>query len=161
MMVIILLIGVVTVATCPLARCIATRRELTIVQQGGTQQYQPPQQQTSYNQSGGRGNGRNNRNNGGRNNNSSRRSNPQHPVKQYNNWFYCYSCGFNTPHEGHSCTHRKTGHMSNLTREMKIADMHLPAEQQRYCSASHAGHHKCFFPSQAAANGYPNYQRDM
>jgi hypothetical protein len=44
---------------------------------------------------------------------------------------------------------------------MKIADMYLPAKQQRYRSASHAGHHKRFLPSQAAANGYPNYQRDM
>jgi hypothetical protein len=43
---------------------------------------------------------------------------------------------------------------------MKVADMHLPPDQQRYVNASHAGHHKRFLPSQAAANGYPQYQRD-
>ena len=44
---------------------------------------------------------------------------------------------------------------------MKIADMNKPAEQQQYPYASHAGHHKRFLPSEAAKNGYPQYQRDM
>eukprot|EP00956_Cyclotella_meneghiniana_P042186 scaffold248388_cov50-Cyclotella_meneghiniana.AAC.4 len=40
---------------------------------------------------------------------------------------------------------------------MKVADMHRPVDQQQYRQASHAGHHKRFLPSQAAANGY-DYQ---
>jgi hypothetical protein len=44
---------------------------------------------------------------------------------------------------------------------MKIADMRLPFEQQQYRNASHDGHHKRFLPSQAMANGYPQYQRDF
>eukprot|EP00804_Cyclotella_cryptica_P024589 CCRYP_001603-RA/>CCRYP_001603-RA protein AED:0.24 eAED:0.18 QI:0/0/0/1/1/1/2/0/837 len=112
----------------------------------------PPQPYTSRN--------RNNRNNGnrgrGRNNMTAQgpRNNPPHPVKRYNNWWYCFSCGFDTPHEGTSCTRQATGHLAHLTREQKIADMHLPIEQQRYRNASHAGHHKRILPSQAAANGY-------
>jgi hypothetical protein len=127
-----------------------------------TQQYVAPQQQTSYNNqySGGRGRGRNG-GRGGRN--SGNRSNPPHPIKRYNNWFYCSTCGFDSPHESPNCTrHNNNGrHIPHLTRDMKIADMHLPLEQQQYRSASHTGHHKRFLPSQAAANGYPQYQRDF
>ena len=127
------------------------------------QQYAaPPQQNTQYNQSygGGSNRGRNNRSKGGRGAANAQRSNPPHPVKRYNNWWYCYSCGFDTPHEGNACTRQATGHNSHLTREMKVADMHRPADQQQYRQASHSGHHKRFLPSQAAANGYPQYQRD-
>eukprot|EP00804_Cyclotella_cryptica_P013523 CCRYP_017243-RA/>CCRYP_017243-RA protein AED:0.41 eAED:0.30 QI:0/0/0/1/1/1/5/0/1642 len=109
---------------------------------------------------------RNYRNNttGGRGRNNyttlGQRNNPPHPIKRYNNWWYCYSCGFDTPHDGTSCTRQVPGHIAHLTRDQKIADMHLPVNQQRYCTASHAGHHKRFLPSQAASNGYPQYQRD-
>jgi len=127
-----------------------------------------PTQQTAYQQGGtynqsnrGRGRGGANRG-GGKNSNTGRgrQSNPQHPIKRYNNWFYCASCGFDTPHESANCTNPKNWHVPFLTRDMKIADMNRPAEQQQYRSASHAGHHKRFLPSQAAANGYPQYQRD-
>ena len=130
--------------------------------------YQQPtgiQQNTNYSGGSnrrGRGRGRGGRNNYGNNNynNATQRNNPPHPIKYYNNWFYCSSCGFDTPHESPACTRQRPNHNATLTREMKIADMHLPPNQQRYPNASHAGHHKRFLPSQAAANGYPQYQRD-
>eukprot|EP00804_Cyclotella_cryptica_P004371 CCRYP_006794-RA/>CCRYP_006794-RA protein AED:0.43 eAED:0.30 QI:0/0/0/1/1/1/2/0/589 len=93
---------------------------------------------------------RNNTNRGrGRNNSTSsgQRNNPPYPIKRYNNWWYCYSCGFDTPHDGTSCTCQVPGHMAHLTRDQKIADMHLPVHQQQYRTASHAGHHKPFLPS--------------
>jgi len=132
-----------------------------------TQPYQPMQQQNYYNNTGNRssrrgyGSGGYGRGRGRRNNTSGQQKNPPHPVQRHNNWCYCYSCGFDTPHEGHSCDKRNTSHMPTLTREMKIADMNRPIEQQQYCNASHAGHHKRFLPSQAAINRYPQYQRDM
>jgi hypothetical protein len=129
--------------------------------QQSSQYYAPPQQQTSYNQNNGGGRNRGRNSDGrGQGNNSNRRNNPQHPVKRFNNWLYCSSCGFDTSHDGNSCTNRKNWHVPSLTRDMKIADMHRPLEQQQYRSCSHAGHHKRFLPSQAAANGYPQYQRD-
>eukprot|EP00804_Cyclotella_cryptica_P001830 CCRYP_018403-RA/>CCRYP_018403-RA protein AED:0.65 eAED:0.23 QI:0/0/0/1/1/1/2/0/799 len=103
---------------------------------------------------------RNNTNRGrGRNNSttSGQRNNPPHPIKRYNNWWYCYSCGFDTPYDGTSCTRQVPGHIAHLTRDQKIAVMHLPVHQQQYRTASHAGHHKRFLPSQAAANGYPHH----
>jgi hypothetical protein len=128
--------------------------------------YTTPQPTPPYNPQPYMGRNRNNRNNGGRGRGRSNsqthgpRNNPPHPVKRYNNWWYCFSCGFDTPHEGNACTRQATGHLPHLTREQKIADMHLPIDIQRYRHASHAGHHKRILPSQAAANGYPQYQRD-
>jgi hypothetical protein len=136
--------------------------------------YTPPaptgytQQNNGYNNNGGGGNrGRNNnRRNGrgGRGGNNqgggNLRNNPAHPIKHYDNWFYCASCGFDTPHDSANCTRQRSGHIATLTRDQKIADMNKPPNAQQFPSASHAGHHKRFLPSQAAANGYPQYQRD-
>ena len=126
----------------------------------------PPARNTNYNggnngynnnRGGGRGNGRNS-NNRGRSNNGRGRNNTPHPVKRYENWFYCSSCGFDTAHQSNACDRQKMGHIPNLTREMKIHDMYQPEHLQQYRNASYAGRHKTILPSQAAANGYPQYQ---
>jgi hypothetical protein len=125
--------------------------------------------QSGYNQNTNNGNrGRYNNHQGGHgrggnNQESNQRSNPAHPIKHYENWFYCFSCGFDAPHESSGCTRQKMGHIATLTRDQKIADMSKPPNMQQFTNASHAGHHKRFLPSQAAAtaNGYPQYQRNQ
>eukprot|EP00804_Cyclotella_cryptica_P030452 CCRYP_008526-RA/>CCRYP_008526-RA protein AED:0.71 eAED:0.41 QI:0/0/0/1/1/1/2/0/324 len=131
-----------------------------------TQPYAAPPQHQHYNPQAYRGRNCSNHNSGGwgrgRNNTvmPGQRNNPPHPIKRYNNWWHGSSCGFDTPHDGNSCTRQAPRHLTHLTRDHKIADMHLPLEQQWYRNASHAGHHKRILPSQAVANGYPQYQRD-
>ncbi len=123
------------------------------------QQYYAPPQQQAYNNYNGGCHGRN----GGRghercNSNAVQQNDPPHPVRRYNNWWYCYSCGFNAPHEGHLCPRQASGHIPSLAREKKISDMHRQPDQQQYHNALHASHRKHFLPLQAAANGYPQYQ---
>ena len=125
------------------------------------QQYYALPQQKAYNNYNGRCRGCNGgRGCGGCNNNAAQQNNPPHPIKRYNHWWYCYSCGFGTPHEGHLCTRQAAGHIPSLTWDQKIAEMHLQPDQQQYRNASYAGHHKHFLPLQAAANRYLHYQQD-
>ena len=57
---------------------------------------------------------------GGRNSGRGWTPNPQHPVKRFNNWNMCFSCGWDVPvwHTSKTCPHeyRKPGHVENCDR---------------------------------------------
>lgn len=38
------------------------------------------------------------------------------PVKHHNNWWACYSCGFDVDHQSHQCNNRKPNHQNNFSR---------------------------------------------
>lgn len=62
------------------------------------------------------------------------------PVKRHNNWYYCFSCGYDTDHEGHNCPWdmRKPNHNPSVTR----VNAHL------FPGASLKGAHKTILPGQ-------------
>jgi hypothetical protein len=41
---------------------------------------------------------------------------PMNPVKRHNNWYYCWSHGFDVDHESHQCMDRRWGHQDGATR---------------------------------------------
>jgi hypothetical protein len=41
---------------------------------------------------------------------------PMNPVKRHNNWYYCWSHGFDVDHESHQCMERRWGHQDGATR---------------------------------------------
>jgi hypothetical protein len=73
---------------------------------------------------------------------------PQHapnPIKRFNNWNYCFSCGFDVEdgHTSATCPHdwRKSGHQEGCNRQ----------NVQQYIAAGHAaslkGQHKNQLPA--------------
>ena len=47
----------------------------------------------------------------------SRRNNQRNYVKYHNNWYACYSCGFDVDHESHNCPNKKSGHQNGFNRQ--------------------------------------------
>lgn len=45
-----------------------------------------------------------------------RRTTQLNYVKYHNNWYVCYSCGFDVDHESHTCQNKKPGHRDDFTR---------------------------------------------
>ncbi len=39
------------------------------------------------------------------------------PVKRFNNWYACHSCGFDVDHQSHQCQSKKKWHQNNFSRE--------------------------------------------
>ena len=71
-------------------------------------------------------------------------------VKWYNNWNYCYSCGWDIPnwHTSHTCppNYQKTGHQVGCTRDQY--DAYLAAGHK----PSKVGKHKTSLPTNPQAN---------
>ena len=69
---------------------------------------------------------------------NTRTSNPNHPVKRYENQNYCHSCGFDvkSTHNSQTCPKPRPGHQYNTTRFNTMG-------------GSIAGSHKTIMPSAA------------
>lgn len=104
-----------------------------------------------YGRGGGRGSGRGNYNQGqynqqqqqqgGQGQNFYQNQNQQNPVKRHDNWFYCWSHGFDVDHDSMHCMNQKWGHQIHATRNNCMGG----------CQAKK---HKTVLPSQAS--GYNN-----
>ena len=92
-------------------------------------------QQNQWNSAGGYGRGMQMPPSGG-----GRQSYPQHPVKRYENWWYCHSCGCDVDHESANCPRPRQGHMWNATRNNRMGG----------CNKQN---HKTTLPSQVGSQG--------
>ena len=70
-----------------------------------------------------------------------RRNNQLNYYKYHNNWYVCYSCGFDVDHESHQCQNRKPTHRDDFTRQnfQEFANQKWP-----FCRK---GMHKKYLPA--------------
>ena len=79
-----------------------------------------------------------------------RAATPPNPYKRFDNWNYCYSCGYDVDHTSQTCQYRKWGHQEGCTRQ------NAEAYEQAGHRPSKAGKHKTMLPHQR-----PGYQAPM
>ena len=72
--------------------------------------------------------------------------NQPNPYKRHNNWYYCYSCGYDVDHESPGCQYQRAHHQVGCTR----------ANVDAYEAAGHrpsrAGKHKTILPDYNAGS---------
>ena len=75
-----------------------------------------------------------------------RQSNPQNPIKRYENWWYCHTHGCDVDHQSNNCPRPRAGHQFMATRNNRMG-------------GSNKQHHKTTLPSQVGRQGLRT--RDM